>query len=69
MAFLSTILTNLILINSSFLVILILNQNEDTRDFSNQNTKSLINPLERLTWISLFLQFVFLLIQIKITEI
>jgi hypothetical protein len=61
------ILTNLnllLLLNSIIIVILILNQNDNIKDsFINQRVNT--NPLEKITWISLFLELSFLLIKIK----
>jgi preprotein translocase subunit SecG len=55
-------------INSIFIIGLILNQNENTRDsIITKNSSNLKNPLENITWISLFLQFSLLLIKIKIS--
>jgi len=56
--------------NSILLLVLILNQNESTKDSSsNQNSKSSVNPLERATWVSLIVELIILLVQLKITDI
>lgn len=56
------------LINSIFLIGLILNQNDSTRDsIITKNSSNLKNPLENITWISVFLQFSLMLIKIKIS--
>lgn len=61
--------TLILLINSIVLIGLILNQNESSKDISSaQNTRSLVNPLEKITWVSLVGQLFLLIIQIKITE-
>ncbi len=61
--------TLILLINSIFLIGLILNQNDSTKDSSsNQNSRSSLNPLEKFTWIGLIIQLILLLIQIKITD-
>ena len=61
--------TLILLINSIFLIGLILNQNESTKDSSsNQTSRSSLNPLEKFTWIGLIIQLILLLIQIKITD-
>ena len=62
--------TLILLVNSVFLIGLILNQNDSTKDTSsNQISRSSLNPLEKFTWIGLILQLILLLIQIKITDI
>lgn len=61
---------NLILvINSLFIVGLILNQNENRKDSTNKkNQNSSPNPLEKITWISVIIQFIFLLVKVKISN-
>ena len=63
-------LINLILtINSCLLIILIFNQNDNTKEsVSNKNSNgnsSLTNPFEKITWISLSIELLFLIIKIK----
>lgn len=67
---LSSIPFNLILLmNSIVLIGLILNQNESTKDsLMSQTARSSVNPLERLTWISLLFQLILLVIKIKVTD-
>lgn len=61
--------TLVLLINSTFLIGLILNQNESTKDSSsNQMSRSSLNPLEKFTWIGLSIQLILLLVQTKITD-
>jgi preprotein translocase subunit SecG len=61
--------TLILLINSIFLIGLILNQNDSTKDSSsNQTSRSLLNPLEKFTWVGLIIQLILLLIQLKITD-
>lgn len=61
--------TLVLLINSTFLIGLILNQNESTKDSSsNQTSRSSLNPLEKFTWIGLSIQIILLLVQTKITD-
>jgi preprotein translocase subunit SecG len=61
--------TLVLLINSTFLIGLILNQNESTKDSSsNQTSRSSLNPLEKFTWIGLSIQLILLLVQTKITD-
>lgn len=63
----SNILNFLLIANSFILIILILNQNENSKETINkQNTVSVGNPLEKFTWFFLFLEFNFLCIRIKI---
>ena len=57
----------LLLVNSSLLILLILNQNESNKEVTN-NTNSATNPLEKFTWGCLVLQFVFFLIKTKTTD-
>jgi preprotein translocase subunit SecG len=61
---------NLILfINSVFTIGLILNQNENTKDSANkQNQSSSANPLEKITWVCVVLQFFLLLVKVKISH-
>lgn len=61
--------TLILLINSTFLIGLILNQNDSAKDnSSNQTSRSSLNPLEKFTWVGLVIQLILLLIQIKITD-
>ena len=62
---------NIILaINSVLIIILILNQNESSRESSiTQNTSSITNPFESLTWICLFIQLILLLVKVKFNDI
>lgn len=61
--------TLILLINSIFLIGLILNQNDSAKDSSsNQTSRSLLNPLEKFTWVGLIIQLILLLIQLKITD-
>jgi len=57
----------LLLINSIVTIILILNQNESTKDFtSSQNSNLSTNPLESITWVCLIIQLILVLIQTKL---
>jgi preprotein translocase subunit SecG len=61
--------TLILLMNSIVLIGLILNQNESTKDsLMSQTARSSVNPLERLTWISLLFQLILLVIKIKVTD-
>ena len=55
----------LIGINSLFAIILVLNQNDSTKDSITNRTPSSSNPFEKLTWFSLIAQLSLLLIKIK----
>lgn len=56
-----------LLINSIVTIILILNQNESTKDFtSNQNSNVSSNPLENITWVCVLIQLILVLIQTKL---
>ena len=64
-----TPLTFFSFVNSFFTIILVLNQNETTKDSKTvQNSTTPSNPLENFTWICLLIQFLLLLIKLKITE-
>ena len=57
-------------INSALIIGLILNQNESAKNSSTtQNSTSITNPFESLTWICLFIQLLLLLLQFKFNEI
>ena len=62
---------NIILaINSLLTIGLILNQNESAKDSSiSQNSSSITNPFESLTWICLFIQLFLLLLKFKFNEV
>jgi|TARA_B110000908_G_C10041116_1_gene351877 hypothetical protein len=64
----STSPLNLILgINSIVIIGLILNQNESAKDSTTtQNSSTITNPFELVTWVCLFLQLILLLIKFKI---
>ena len=66
----STSPLNLLLgINSVILIVLILNQNESAKDSSTtQNSSSARNPLEIGTWVCLFVQLIFLVVKLKVTD-
>lgn len=59
----------ILLVNSILIVGLILNQNENTKDSVTKQTQtSSSNPLEKITWICVIIQFLLLLIKIKINN-
>ena len=62
---------NIILTVNSILTIgLILNQNESAKDsLTTQNSSSVSNPLESVTWVCLIIQLIILLIKFKVVEI
>ena len=62
---------NIILTLNSLLTIgLILNQDESAKDSSiSQNSSSITNPFESLTWICLFAQLILLLLKFKFNDI
>jgi uncharacterized protein with PQ loop repeat len=65
----SNFLPFLFIMNSIFLLFLIFNQNDSAKDsVTTQNSTSLENPFEKITWISFSFQFVILLIKIKTTD-
>ena len=64
-----TPLTFFSFVNSFLTIVLVLNQNESTKDsLMSQTARSSVNPLERLTWISLLFQLILLVIKIKVTD-
>lgn len=66
----STDFLTLVLLGNSLLTVgLILNQNESKKDAAtSQNDNFVSNPLETATWICLILQFILLLIKLKVTD-
>ena len=57
-------------INSLLTIGLILNQNESAKDSSiSQNSSSITNPFESLTWVCLFIQLFLLLLKFKFNEV
>jgi hypothetical protein len=62
---------NIILTVNSILTIgLILNQNESAKDsLTTQNSSSVSNPFESVTWVCLIIQLIILLIKFKVVEI
>jgi preprotein translocase subunit SecG len=64
-------LTFLLVINSVITIFFILNQNESAKDSAStqsSNSSSFQNPFENITWICLGLQFILLMVKIKIPE-
>jgi preprotein translocase subunit SecG len=57
--------TFLLIINSVILLGLILNQNESAKDVASNTNTQVSNPLENLTWISVFFEFLLLLLKSK----
>lgn len=59
----------ILLANSILAILLILNQNESSKELTaNSNSTSTSNPLEKITWGSLFFQLLLLLIKTKTTD-
>ena len=57
-------------LNSLLTIGLILNQNESAKDSSiTQNSSSITNPFESLTWICLAIQLILLLLKFKFNEL
>jgi hypothetical protein len=66
---LPTPLTFLSFLNSFITIVLVLNQNESTKDSKTlQNSTIRANPLENFTWVCLGIQLVLLLLKLKITQ-
>lgn len=58
-----------LILNSLLTIGLVLNQNESPKDStSSQNSTSSSNPLEKITWICLLVQFILLLLKTKLTD-
>lgn len=67
-----SIINFFLIINSLLLIVLIFNQNDNTKEsISNKNsrTNSLTSPLEKATWVLVALELIGLIIKIKITSI
>jgi len=62
-------LTILLILNSIFLIGLIVTQNETKDPGSIQSNSTTTSPIELVTWISLTFQFILLLIRIKLENI
>ena len=57
-------------LNSLLTIGLLLNQNESAKDSSiTQNSSSITNPFESLTWVCLFIQLILLLLKFKFNEL
>ena len=57
-------------LNSLLTIGLLLNQNESAKDSSiTQNSSSITNPFESLTWICLVIQLILLLLKFKFNEL
>jgi|APCry1669189534_1035231.scaffolds.fasta_scaffold491732_1 hypothetical protein len=61
-------ITIILIINSILLISLTLTQNENIKDSGNTQNSSVTSPFEIVTWFSLFLQLILLLIKQKITD-
>jgi preprotein translocase subunit SecG len=63
-------LLNIILgINSLIIIFLILNQNESTKETSSNVTNvEISNPLQNITWVCIFFEFLLFLIKTKINS-
>ena len=62
-------ITVVLAMNSIVLIGLILNQNDSSKDsITTQRSNTSINPFEKITWVSLILQFSLLLIKIKTND-
>lgn len=61
--------TLILILNSLVSIGLILNQNESSKDSASlQSSSSQVNPLEKITWICLFIQLILLLLKTKLTD-
>jgi hypothetical protein len=63
-----TTLNNLLILNSTILILLVLNQNDyEKASIINENRSS--SFLENFTWIIILFEFILFLIKIKISEL
>jgi hypothetical protein len=61
--------TFLLLLNSFITITLVLNQNDSAKDSASvQSSTGITNPLEKFTWICLFIQLILLLLKTKVTD-
>lgn len=61
--------TFFLLLNSFITITLVLNQNDSAKDSASvQSSTGITNPLEKFTWICLFIQLILLLLKTKVTD-
>jgi hypothetical protein len=60
--------TFLLVLNSFVTLGLILNQNESAKDATSNTSTQITNPLEKFTWLCVFIEFILLLIKSKLNE-
>jgi preprotein translocase subunit SecG len=63
------IVTFLLVLNSFLTIGLILNQNESAKDATSNTSTQITNPLEKVTWLCVFLEFVLFLIKSKLNDL
>jgi hypothetical protein len=62
----NNIITSLLVLNSIFIITIVLNQNESAKDsLKIQSANFFDNPLENITWVALIFEFFLFLIEIK----
>ena len=59
------IVTFLLILNSVITIGLILNQNESAKDATSNTSTQITNPLEKFTWLCVFVEFFLFLIKSK----
>lgn len=57
----------LLIMNNILTITLIVNQNENTKDFTNNKISTFSsNPLEKITWICVLIEILLLLLKVKV---
>ncbi len=62
------IVTFLLILNSVITIGLILNQNESAKDATSNTSTQITNPLEKFTWLCVFVEFFLFLIKSKLND-
>lgn len=62
------IVTFLLILNSVITIGLILNQNESAKDATSNTSTQVTNPLEKFTWLCVFIEFLLFLIKSKLND-
>ena len=62
------IVTFLLILNSVITIGLILNQNESAKDATSNTSTQITNPLEKFTWLCVFIEFFLFLIKSKLND-
>lgn len=62
------IVTFLLILNSVITIGLILSQNESAKDATSNTSTQITNPLEKFTWLCVFIEFLLFLIRSKLND-